>query len=330
MDEHKFNWGIIGPGRIAHSFANGLSVIEEANLSAIASRNRDRADKFAEEFNPDKIYTSYLDLISDPEIDGIYIATPHRFHFEQAILALNNRKAVLCEKPITVNASELKRLVETARNKNVFLMEALWTRYLPIYNVVRAWLDDGIIGNVKLINSTFGFNMPRDLEDRKFNHELAGGALLDLGIYPVSISQWVMGKSPNKFSANGYLGETNVDEMIAVTLEYDNGSISQFSCNFLSKNENDFIIYGTKGYIRIHSMFWGSTKATLYTEDSVITESRPFRASGFEYQIEEAMNCIRKGLLESPRMPLEQSLQNIELLDSIRNEIGLKYSFEKN
>jgi predicted dehydrogenase len=207
-------------------------------------------------------------------------------------------------------------------------MEALWTRYLPIYKVVRKWLDEKLIGDVKLLTSTFGYAFERNLTDRKFNHELAGGALLDLGIYPIAISQWVLRKNPESFTANGYLGETNVDEMTAVNLNYGNGVISQFTCNMFSTNENDFLIYGSKGYIRIHKMFWGATKATLYLGEKEITEEQPLRASGFEYQIEEAMNCIKSGKIESDEMTHERTLANMELMDKIRNQIGLKYSFE--
>lgn len=328
MNNTKFNWGIIGPGRIAHKFAQGLNVIEEANLYAVASRSKERAEEFANAYNTENTYTNYSDLINDPNVDAVYIATPHRFHFEQVLLALKAKKPVLCEKPITVNAKELKELIDTARENRVFLMEALWTRYLPIYKKVKDWLDSGDIGEVKLLHSTFGYVFPRNLEDRQLNHELAGGALLDLGVYQVAMSQWVMKKDPSKFSVNAYLSKTNVDELTSVMLEYDNGVTSQFSCNFISKNENDFIIYGTKGHIRVHERFWGATKATIYTELKTITENCPFRASGFEYQTEEAMNCIRNNKLESSIMPLDQSLQNMILMDKIREEIGLKYSFE--
>lgn len=328
MTKKTINWGIIGPGRIAKKFAQSFDVIENANLYAVASNNKQRGDSFAKEFNIDKSYYSYEDLVNDEGIDAVYIATPHRFHFENTKLCLEANKPVLCEKPFTVNFTESKKLFDLAKSKNLFLMEALWTRYLPIYSVVKSWLDDKLIGEVKLLNSTFGFNFPRDLNDRKFNHELAGGTLLDLGVYNVAISQWVMKQNPKSYTAIGHLGETSVDELLAVNLQYENGAVSQFSCNYLSNNENDFIIYGSKGYIRIHKMFWGSTKATLYLDDKEITEERPFRANGFEYQIEEATKCISEGRLESSIMPHNQTLANMELMDGIRKQIGLKYSFE--
>lgn len=329
MNEKIFNWGIIGPGRIARKFAESLDVIDNAKLYAVASNNKDRAANFANEFNADKSYISYNDLVNDPAVDAVYIATPHRFHAEQCHLALDAGKHVVCEKPVTVNAKDAKELFKKAEHNNLFFMEALWTRHLPIYkDVVGNWLNQKIIGDIKLLTSTFGFNFERNELDRKFNHELAGGALLDLGVYNIAISQWVMKQDPISFNAKGYLGKTNVDEMLAVNLDYGNGTISQFSCNFLSENENEFNIFGTDGHIKIHSNFWGATRATLQTKDQKLSDDRPFRKNGFEYQIEEAIRCIKNGKIESPIMTHNHSIANMKLMDKIRAEIGLKYNFE--
>ena len=329
MSDKNFNWGILGPGRIAHNFADGLKVIDDASLYAVASSNLERAEAFANEYGGAKTYNSYEALVNDPEVDGVYIATPHRFHFENIMRCLNAGKPVLCEKPLTVNAAETRQVIKTARENKVFLMEALWTRYLPIYRVVRQWLDDGVIGHISLMVGTFGFNAPKDKDDRWQNLELAGGTLLDMGVYPISVSQWVMGIQPKSSVAMAHLGKTGVDELTTVLLKYENGVISQFHSSFLSNNVNDFLIYGAKGHIRIHPNFWGSTQASLVANDQELTVSRPLRASGFEYQIEEAMRCIRAGLLESPGMSHADTLANMELMDSIRAEIGLKYPFEK-
>jgi predicted dehydrogenase len=178
------------------------------------------------------------------------------------------------------------------------------------------------------MDSTFGFNFAPDPNDRWLNLELAGGTLLDMGIYPISVSQWVMGQDPIAFSAQAILSKTGADELTAGLLKFENGAISQFSSNFVSHNGNEFTIYGTKGHIRIHAMYWAGQKATLVTEDQELTVSKPFRATGFEYETEEAMYCIRNGLLESPRMTQAQTLANMELMDKIRAEIGVKYPFE--
>jgi predicted dehydrogenase len=236
---------------------------------------------------------------------------------------------VLCEKPLTVNAAETRQLIETARANKVFLMEALWTRYLPIYQPIRAWLDAKAIGDLRLLVSTFGFNIPKGPEDRWLNPELAGGTLLDMGVYPIAVSQWIMKQNPKSFSAQAYLGHTGVDELTAAVLKYENGVISQFNSNFITDGVNDFYIYGSIGHIRIHANFWAATEATLVTNGEPITVSKPFRGGGFEYQTEEAMRCIRAGWLESPAMSHADTLANMELMDSIRAAIGLRYPFEK-
>ena len=324
---NKFKWGIMGPGRISHTFAQGIEVIEDAEVYAVASTNLERAAAFATQYGAPKACT-YEVLVNDPAVDAVYIGTTHNFHLQNALLCLEAGKPVLCEKPLTVNATQAKKLIDTAQEKNVFLMEAVWTRYLPIYQVVRKWLDEGRIGKVRLMDSTFGFNFTPDPNDRWLNLELAGGTLLDMGIYPISVTQWVMGQNPISFSAQAILSETGADELTAGLLKFENGAISQFSSNFVSNNGNEFSIYGTKGYIHIHAMYWAGQKATLVTEDQELTVSKPFRATGFEYETEEAMYCIRNGLLESPGITHAQTLDNMELMDKIREEIGVKYPFE--
>ncbi len=329
MANKKFNWGVLGPGRIAQQFGDALLAIDDAALYAVASSNLERAKAFAQQYHGEKTYDSYEALVNDPQVDAVYIARPHRFHFDNARLCLTAGKPVLCEKPLTVNAVETKQLIDLARAKNVFLMEALWTRHLPIYLQIREWLDEGVIGDVKLLVSTFGINVPKGETDRWLNPELAGGTLLDMGVYPIAVSQWVMGREPHSFSAQAYLGKTGVDELTAVNLKYDNGVISQFSSNFISDNANEFLIYGAQGRIHIHANFWAASRATLMTGDREVTVSKPLRRNGFEYEIEEAMRCIRAGLLESPAMPHAHTLANMELMDKIRTQIGLKYPFEK-
>ena len=328
MGNTLFKWGIVGPGRIAQNFADGLKVLDDAVLYGVASTNPERAAAFAAKNAGEKTFASYEGLAADPEVDAIYVATPHRYHRENVISCLNAGKPVLCEKPLTVNAAETKKLIETSHEKKVFLMEALWTRYLPIYGPIREWLDAGLIGDITYLNSTFGFQAPKAEDDRWMSPQLAGGTLLDMGIYPISVSQWVTAQNPETFSVQARLGKTGVDVLTAVTLKYPNGVISQFNTNFLVRNTNDFFIYGTKGYIRIHPNYWGASKATLATDGQELTVSRPLSANGFEYQIGEAMKCIRAGLLESPGMTHAESLANMELMDSIRANIGLKYPFE--
>src|SRR5260221_8734966 len=218
MGNKKFNWGVLGPGRIAQQFANGLKVVEDAALYAVASTSTERAAAFAQKNGGEKTYNSYEALVADPQVDAIYVATPHRYHFENAMLCLNAGKPVLCEKPLTVNAGETKKLIEVSKKNKVFLMEALWTRYLPIYSVIRKWLDEKVIGDISLMVGKFGFNAPKDKDDRWQNPELAGGTLLDMGIYPIAISQWVMKAQPKSFVSMAHIGKTGVDELTTVLL----------------------------------------------------------------------------------------------------------------
>jgi dihydrodiol dehydrogenase / D-xylose 1-dehydrogenase (NADP) len=329
MADRKFNWGIIGPGRIANQFADGLKVIDDAALYAVASTHLDRANAFAAQHGGEKTYDNYEALVSDPQVDAIYIATPHRFHLDRALLCLKAGKPVLCEKPLTVNAAEARQLIDAARANHVFLMEALWTRHLPIYQQIREWLDAKSIGDLRLLVSTFGWNVPKAGDDRWYSPELAGGTLLDMGVYPIAVSQWVMGQTPRAFSVQSVVSETGVDELTAGLLKYDNGVISQFHSGFVHDGVNDFYIYGSTGHIRIHAAYWAATQATLSVNGQTTTASRPFRGGGFEYQTEEVMRCIRAGLIESPVMSHAHTLANLELMDQMRAQIGVKYPFEK-
>ncbi len=328
MSTSHFRWGVIGPGKISHSFAKAIEVIDDGVLYAVASRDANRAKEFAQKYEAPKSYASYQDLIEDNDVDGVYVATPHTFHHDQTLKCLEADKPVLCEKPLTVNAAETKRLIETSHTRGVFLMEAVWTRYLPIYSPIRTWIDEKQIGDLKLLTSNFSFRAPDDLEHRAWNHALAGGALLDIGIYNIAVSQWVFGDNPESVSARSFLSETNVDALTAATLIYADERLSQFTCSFLVDGANDFIIYGTEGRIHIHANFWCATEATLIKGDKRETKQEPFRATGFEYEIEEAMRCIRAGLLESPGMTHADTLANMQLMDTIRAQVGYKYSFE--
>ncbi len=328
MNAAPFRWGVLAPGRIAHRFAQALESVEGAGLYAVASRSQERGQAFAQRYRASVHYDSYEALADDPEVDAIYIASPHRFHHAQARLCLEAGKPVLVEKPFTVSASEAADLIALAQRQNLFLMEALWSRYLPVWRQVREWLDEGSIGGVTLISSTFCFRAERDPSDRKFNHDLAGGALLDLGVYNISLSQWVAGEPPTETRALAYIGDTGVDELTAGTMAYPRGVVSQFACSFLVDGVNEMAIYGTKGRIRVHPNFWEPTRATLVVDGKERAVSLPFRRNGFEYQIEEAIRCVRSGKGESDTMPLAATLASMNTMDQIREQIGLRYSFE--
>lgn len=327
-------WGIIGPGKIAEEFAQALQVVEDSCLHAVGGRNKPRAKKFAHDHGAAHSYDSHYALLDNSDIDAIYIATPHRYHYELARDCLLAGKPVLCEKPMTVNARETQSLIALSREHDVFLMEALWTRFLPIYEDISQWLVSGKIGNVQSITSSFGFVCPRDPHDRLLSHDMAGGALLDLGVYNLAMSQWVFGVQPIRHAIDGNIGETGVDEHDEIALGYCNGRTSTFSISLKKQLDNDFIIQGDSGYIRIHPMFWSATGATLVVRDKnrgsprSTTITRELRATGLEYEIEAAARCIRSGLTECPDMPHSNTLETMQLMDSLRLDMGLTYAFE--
>ncbi len=327
MSEKTFNWGVIAPGRIAHTFAKALQVVPNACLYAAASSNLTRAKSFVQEYRGELAYDDYQTLIDDPQVDAIYIANPHRFHFECAKKCLIAGKPVLCEKPLTVNEAQARELVALAEKHHTFLMEAVWTRFLPAWQQVLTWLDENRIGDLSVIHSSFAFNVPRNEDDRLLNNELAGGALLDMGIYNLTMSQFVMQREPTSIIANGMIGETNVDERTSVILDYD-GVASQLTCGLNATLENSFTLYGSKGSIHVPSMFWAAEKATLRVSgEEELTVELPFRATGFEYQIEEVMCCIAEGKQQSDVMSWQDSLNTMKTMDEIRRQIGLEYAF---
>ncbi len=327
MADNVFNWGVIAPGRIAHNFAQALKVVPNASLYAVASSSLERAKSFAQEYECENAYDQYQTLIENPQVDAIYIANPHRFHYECAKQCLIAGKAVLCEKPLTVSAAQAKELVDLAQKNQTFLMEAVWTRFLPVWQQVRAWLDEKRIGDVKVMNSSFAFNAPRDNSDRLLNNDLAGGALLDVGIYNLTMSQFVMQREPSSIVANGIIGETNVDERTSVILDY-NGVASQFTCALNTEMENSFSIYGSKGSIFIDNMFWAASKAVLrVVGEAELVVELPFRATGFEYQIEEVMRCLSEGKLQSDVISWQDTVNTMGNMDEIRKQIGLEYAF---
>ena len=324
----KFNWGIIGPGRIAEKFAAAVQGISGSKIYAIASRSSQNLDSLRKRFRAEIAYNDYEEMAKDPNINAIYISTPHNFHFENAKLCLTHRKPVLVEKPLTVNAKLAIELFALARKNGVFIMEAMWTRFLPIYKEVRKLLDEDAIGKIQLVHSALGFIANRDLGDRLLNPELAGGAILDLGVYNMAASQFVFQKLPEKIAAAGYIGQTGVDEAVNVSMHYGGGALSNFSCTFLTNLLWDLEIVGTKGYIKVHPKFIGSEKATVFANGKQKTIREPFQINGFEYQIQETQKQILNGNIESPLLSHQHTLDNLESLDQIRKIIKMRYPFE--
>lgn len=323
-----FNWGVIAPGRIAHTFAQSLTAVPDGRLYAVASTDPARAKAFAETYSAEKSFGSYEGLVNDPEVDAVYIASPHRFHYEQAVLALQAGKPVLCEKPLAVNLGEGSKLIELARQKNVFLMEALWSRFFPLYGQLRERINAGEIGDIRLIHSTFCFKADRNPQERWLNPELAGGVMLDIGIYNVMLSHFLIGCHPQQVLASGLVGETGVDETVSAILDYGEGVLSTFHASFNVQAENTMRVWGTEGHIQIAPNFWSTTQATITRGDKKVVLNLPFESNGFEYQVMEAQRCIQAGLVESENMSHSDSLETMKVLDRVREILGVRYPFE--
>jgi len=335
-----FAWALVGPGRIARRFAGAVSEIPGAGLRAVLGRDATRAADFAADcVNCDGsrpfVAMSCHELLADPLIDGIYIATPHAQHGEWVRQCLDAGKPVLCEKPLVPNLAQGQALVDLARERQIFLMEAVWTRFLPIYAVVSQWLRDQAIGELRAIQSSFCFPAHFEPTGRLYNPSLAGGALLDIGIYNLTVTRWVLqaalGACPAPLSihATGVLAPTGVDRRVTATLQFPDGLDSQFICGLDGSAENALTIFGERGVIRLPTQFWQATEARLQqTGEPEQRVQAPFRVNGFEYEIEEAQRCVRAGLIESPRMTHADTLATLGWMDEIRRQVGVRYPFE--
>jgi predicted dehydrogenase len=335
-----FAWAIIGPGRIAHRFAEAVTKTDNTHIAVVQGRDAGRTRAFAQVWMRDgtptiRTTSDIDDILNAPDVYGVYIATPHAFHADAIRRCLIAGKPVLCEKPLVTDARTAHELIQLSRQQNTFLMEAVWTRFLPIYGVVYDWLQSNKIGALRAMQSSFCFNAPWDAGSRLFDPAQAGGALLDIGIYNLNVTRWVLqtalGACPEPASvyATAVMGPTRVDHSVTATLHFPGGVISQFHCSIESAGENTFQIYGEHGTIVIQKNFWGATKATLArVNDEPITIERPWRVNGFEGEIEEAMRVIATGKIESNIMPHEETRQTLLWMDQIRRDIGLRYPFE--
>ncbi|NOU58697.1 Gfo/Idh/MocA family protein [Marinifilum caeruleilacunae] len=321
------SWGILGAGKIANKFANDFKVVPNGKIIAVASRSESKASNFAEKYQIEHSYTSYESMMSNPDIQVVYVATPHNFHFEHASLCLNHGKAVLCEKPVCVNAAQLEQLSNLAKEKGLFFMEGMWTYYLPAILKSMEWIDAGKIGDVLQLQVSFGFVGDMKAEGRLANANLAGGALLDIGIYGVAISELVFNQKIDSIQSFAEIGKTGIDEYNSIQLKYANGGLSQISSSFRSNLKNEAVIYGTKGRIEIPS-FWMAKKTILYTENEILEFEDESKELGYNYEAYAVGELIKKGKLESSIIPIWKSKKILSVLDEIRDQIELKYPFE--
>ncbi len=327
---NKIRWGILGTGRIARAFAEGLKHTANGELLAIASRTKSSADSFAYEWNIDHAFSSYEEMTHSEKIDAIYIATPHTEHAQNAIACMENGKAVLCEKPFAVNKKQVFEMIEKSREKNVLLMEGMWSRFPPLMHKVRKIINDGGIGEIRTIQADFGFKPEKnDPEGRLLNPSLAGGSLLDVGIYPVSLSFMLNGK-PDSFQTDWTRGPTGIDEQASIIFKYSNGSMALLHSSLQSDTNQQAFISGTEGSICIHKQCWRPQQMTLIKSNKSFNEliEMPFQGNGFNYEAEHFGQLLIDNKKESPIMPLSESLEIISILDQIRKKWDLKYPFE--
>jgi predicted dehydrogenase len=318
-------WGIIGLGKIAHKFATDLALVPTARLAAVASRTQKKADTFAGQYGADHSFYDYESLLASNQVDAVYIATPHALHFENTLLALQHRKAVLCEKPFGMNHGQVQEMVKTAKAQNVFLMEGMWTRFFPLIDHTIKQIKGGTIGQVRTLRADFGFHAAYDPESRVFNKSLGGGSLLDVGIYPLFLSLLLLGY-PEKIEATASMRENDVDENCFILLHYPGGVKAQLYSSIVTKTAVEATIFGEKGSLHLHSRFhhprkidWGS-----YYEERTVMED-PYSGYGYHYEIAHVNECLHRGLTESPLMTHALSLQLMQLLDAVKSEIGLQY-----
>lgn len=321
-------WGILSTASIANAFASDLPRVKDAELLAVASRTLQKADNFGDKYDIPRRYGSYEDLVADEDIDAIYVATPHGRHYADAMLCLRAGKAVLCEKAFTLNAREARSLINYARAHDIFLMEAMWTRFIPAVQHAQQLVADGTIGDVRSLQAEFGFKAPYDPDSRLFNPELGGGALLDIGIYPMTLLYLFLG-APESMTSSAILGETGVDEQSGIVLQYSNETTASINMSMRVRMNNTATIYGTKGYIRLHGNFWHAKAFDLVIYDQKEeTIPVPYDGGGYQFEIEEATRCLQEGKLESDIAPLDETLEIMQLLDALRADWGVRYPHE--
>lgn len=330
---NTYNWGIMGAGIIARKMADALRTNQRSRLLRVGSKSPQRAESFARELDVPR-HGSYNDLLQDPEIDVVYVATTHNFHYENAAAALNHGKHVLIEKPFTVNAAQADRLIALAAEKEVFLMEAIWTRFLPSWKKMREILRQGRIGQVKYIDLSFGKFAPPQYQSRLNDPALAGGATLDMGIYSLSYCCYLLGEIPRSSNAMCTFNSAGVDDLACYQLGFPSGAMAQIATGFNLWMDSRAVIYGSKGAVTFHG-FSSGDRFTLHSHNGgneiVSTEeiALAHQENGFVYQVEEVVTCLDQKKSESAIIPLQETRDIMALMDSIRYSWNLRYEGEK-
>jgi predicted dehydrogenase len=320
----RTRWGILATGRIAATFVADLKLLDDAELVAVGSRNLDSAQQFADAHGVPRAYGSWAELAADPDLDVIYVATPHSAHYQATKLCLEAGKSVLCEKPFTLDLASAQELVRIAAQRKVFLMEAMWTRTFPAVRRMVELVAEGAIGEVTAVHADFSVAGPFAPTDRMRAPELGGGALLDLGVYPVAFAQLFLG-SPQRVAALATLTPELVDENTGIILGYPNGALAVLHCGMVGAGETIATVVGTTGRIVVPDAFFKPSRFTLVRDGLSEEISMPHSGHGMNFEAAEVNRCLREGLTESPLVPLDQSLEVLRTLDAVRRQIGVSY-----
>lgn len=321
----KIKWGIIGLGNIAHQFVQDLALIEEAELAAVASRNLDKAQKFGNTYGAKKVFGSYTALFESDDIDIVYIATPHDSHAKLSIEALNKGKHVLCEKPIALNQVETNQMIDASKKQNKFLMEALWTRFNPSFIEAYDKIKKGELGELKYINADFAFHMA-ETQVRMIDLQRGGGSLLDMGVYPIFLAYMCLG-IPNKIMASAHFYDTGADKQTSMIFQYENAN-AVLHCSFVSPSNMIATISGTKGRINLNPIWHEMQSYDLIKNNNKTSFNHPTKGKGFSYEIEECHHCINSGKIESKFWSHQNSIELIQIVDRVRESIGLRFPSE--
>lgn len=325
----KLNWGIMGCGGIAHKFASDLPLSKQGALVAVGSRSGAKAKQFAARHGGVQAWGSYEELAVDPAVEVVYVATPHPYHLDGALLAIRSDKHVLCEKPITLNAKQTRRMIDAAAKHGVFLMEGMWTRCFPAMVQLRKWLAAGRIGQVLAVEADFGIRFKVGPEHRIFNPDLGGGALLDLGIYPVSFASMIYGAQPETIVSTVHKAATGVDDHAVITFRYADDATAAISTSSVVQMKNEARIFGTEGMITLDDNFIHPKRMTLQVAGKKArTFDYWFDGFGMHFEADHVHACLKKGLLQSDIMPLAESLAIMQTTDALRRQWKLKYHNE--
>ncbi|MBU2526128.1 MAG: Gfo/Idh/MocA family oxidoreductase [Bacteroidetes bacterium] len=320
----KINWGILGPGKIATLFAEDLQKVHGARLYACASTQIERATQFGQTFNIPFMYGSYAEMLNNPDLDVVYIATPHVFHYQNTLQCLRAGKAVFCEKPFAINTAQVKEMIELATEKNLFLMEAMWTRFLPHFQFVLETIRDQKLGALRVMEADFGIDVPFDAASRIYNNILGGGSLLDLGIYPVFAALMFMGK-PDDIKAKATLSNTNVDLDCQITFDYSDGRQAKLFSAINLDTPTTATLHFERGKILMNSRFHQPTTVTVTDKHSSKTHDFGYTTHGYSYEAQHVTNRLLNRQKTSELMTHKLSVQLISTLDAIRSKIGLIY-----